>query len=766
MQRKKKEKRRKEYLLYTKARAWELLYEAEEAAREKKKDLAIQLLRKSLRIYPQFLEGYVYLGFLYIYTGDYKSALRTLLVAKRINPRSHELYYYLGLAYVHLDMLKEAIESYKFLLSLMKEEPAIVDKKIKKEEIRERISILKSMLKDKKRAPLFPQEELPSPAEKKKEKKEELQETEEQEIPLNSLLANLKISKSFAFIKNDSLFKKLSEEKYEPFRWYELRVKGNEILLLKGFDRLLCLNQIRNVKKFWYQIETVKKTLKYFRGRVLLCDEVGLGKTVEAGMILKEYLIRGLVRKVLILVPPSLIVQWKDEMASKFDIKFVTTDDKSYQEEKNKFWTKHSLIISSINIAKARKNFKIITGIDYDMIIVDEAHHLKNRNSLNWKFVNSLRKKFILLLTATPIHNNLMELYNLITLLKPGQLKTPSSFRKSFVLRGDPRIPKNRERLRELLSETMIRNTRSLANIDLPKRYATTIKIRLDDDEGSFYEALTNFVRERCLLGTLNKFTASLLQMEAGSSPFAVRSTLLKLREAPHLSSRALRETEDLVNLSNLKRCRKVEKLIEILSKTSEKVIVFTNYLPTQKFLAERLTRSGIEYSLFNGHLSVSEKEKSINLFQKRVKVLISTEIGGEGKNLHFCNTMINYDLPWNPMRIEQRIGRIHRIGQKRDVFIFNLSAQGTVEDYILQILDEKINMFQLVLGETEMILGNLDKQKDFSEIIMDIWLQSSDEKERKKGFEELGSKLVEAKKRYLEVKKYDEEILQHDYEL
>jgi len=495
-------------------------------------------------------------------------------------------------------------------------------------------------------------------------------------------------------------------------------------------------------------------------------DEVGLGKTIEAGMILKEYLIRGLVKKVLVLVPPSLVIQWKDEMASKFNIKFVTTDDKYYEEEKEKLWKKNNLVIASLNMAKSKKNSEIITRIDYDMVIADEAHHLKNRNTLNWKFVNSLKKKFILLLTATPVHNNLMELYNLITLLKPGQLKTPSSFRRSFVLKGDSRIPINREKLRELLSEVMIRNTRSLANINLPKRYATTIKIKLDEDERVFYETLSNFVKESYLSHKLDKFTATLLQMEAGSSPFAVRSTLFKLRERKRDSFEAVGKIEEILHSFEIQDSRKAEKLMEILSKGSEKIIVFTNYLKTQKFLADKLNQAGIEYSLFNGRLSIKEKEASIDSFQKKARVLISTEIGGEGKNLQFCNTMVNYDLPWNPMRIEQRIGRLHRIGQTRDVFIFNLSTEETVEDYILGILDKKINMFELVLGEMEMILGNLDDSRNFSEIVMDIWTRAQDKEGRKREFEKLGEELLKAKKRYLQIKSYDEEILQHDYEL
>jgi len=656
-------------------------------------------------------------------------------------------------------MPEKALNSYESLISLLKKKKLSEDEKKIKEEVEKRILVLKFTLKEEKEktevAKFLPQKE---------EKK--LEEVEKSKISLEDLLSKLKISKSFNFRKDSLLIEKLKREDYDPFRLYKVKTWGSELSLLKGFDRLLCLQSIRRTRKFWYQIETVKKTLKYFRGRVLLCDEVGLGKTIEAGMILKEYLIRGLVKKVLVLVPPSLIIQWKDEMDSKFNLQFTTTDDRAYKEEKEDFWKKNNLIIASLNIAKSEKNSKIVAKIEYDMVVVDEAHHLKNRNTLNWKFVNSLKKKFILLLTATPVHNNLMELYNLITLLKPGQLKTPSSFRQSFVLKGDSRVPINREKLRELLSEVMIRNTRSLANINLPKRFATTIKIRLNEDERAFYEVLSNFVKESYLSNELDKFSATLLQMEAGSSPFAVQSTLSHLKESERLSPQIVDKIEEILHSFNIQNSRKAEKLMEILSKNNEKIIVFTNYIETQKFLADKLNSAGIEYSLFNGRLSVQEKEKSINSFQEKTRVLISSEIGGEGKNLHFCNTMINYDLPWNPMRIEQRIGRLHRIGQKRDVFIFNLSAEGTVEDYLLDILDKKINMFQLVLGEMDMILGNLNDSRDFSEVIMDIWTHSFDKEDREKKFKELGEELINAKKRYLEIKKYDGEILQHDYEL
>ncbi|KJU84613.1 helicase domain-containing protein, partial [Candidatus Magnetobacterium bavaricum] len=144
----------------------------------------------------------------------------------------------------------------------------------------------------------------------------------------------------------------------------------------------------------------------------------------------------------------------------------------------------------------------------------------------------------------------------------------------------------------------------------------------------------------------------------------------------------------------------------------------------------------------------------------------VCTEVGGEGRNMQFCNTMINYDLPWNPMRIEQRIGRIHRIGQERDVFIFNLAVKGSIESYILDVLDSKINMFELVIGEIEPILGHYADDKDFEDIVMEMWLNSNDPEALKKGFELMGDDLVKAKEQYIKTKALDSEIFGDDFEV
>src|SRR5699024_8652271 len=151
-------------------------------------------------------------------------------------------------------------------------------------------------------------------------------------------------------------------------------------------------------------------------------DEVGLGKTVEAGMAMLEYIMRGLARRIMILVPPSLVEQWENEMKRKFNQDFVRADQPEFKKMGAKAWGHYQKIIASIDTAKLKHHREAINENYYDLVIVDEAHHLKNRRTLKWQFVNGLNKKYIFLLTATPVQNHLEELYNLITLLKPGQL--------------------------------------------------------------------------------------------------------------------------------------------------------------------------------------------------------------------------------------------------------------------------------------------------------------------------------------------------------
>ena len=523
-----------------------------------------------------------------------------------------------------------------------------------------------------------------------------------------------------------------------------------------GFDELLCLNAINNVQRYWYQIETVKKVLKYFRGRVLLCDEVGLGKTIEAGMVIKEYLMRNMVRNVLILTPSALVSQWKEEMETKFGIEFMTTDDVEASEDPEKFWSGKYLIVS-LNLAKSKKNMPIVTRGFYDLVVVDEAHHLRNRATQAWKLINQIQKRFILLLSATPLQNNLIELFNLITLLKPGQFKTEKLFRQEYLMKGNLRKPSNRDKMRELLRDVMIRNTRSIIDLKLPRRFATTLRIEPAETERKIYQGLNNYLRK----DGLNRLTLNLLLREAGSSPFALKESLLQMPGEDGEKQRIIELVDSLEEVS------KGKALLDLVRKNSEdKKVIFTQYVKSLEYITDLFRRNGIRHVIFKGALTAREKNAAIEQFRDEAPVLVSTESGGEGRNLQFCNTLINFDLPWNPMRIEQRIGRLHRIGQTRDVFVFNLSVKETLEDYVIDLLDNKINMFEMVIGEIEPILGHLEKEENFEDLVMGIWLKSANDGEVKAGFEKLGDDLVKAKNEYLRTKSFDSEIFGEDYEI
>ena len=263
--------------------------------------------------------------------------------------------------------------------------------------------------------------------------------------------------------------------------------------LFRGFEELLCLDGLKGVEHLPHQIETVRKVLSHFRGRVLLGEEDGLGKTIEACLLLREYILRGMVRRVLILVPAALTMQWHDELAGKFQLDFKLPPTTAGPD----FWSGHDRILASLALAKSRKHAQAVAQQHWDLVIVDEAHHCKSRQTRNWQLVNSLQRKHLFLLTATPVQNNLIELYNLLTLLEPGHLKTESDFKRSYVTPGNPRDPRNRERLRALLSEVMVRNTRSLVNLKLPRRYAQTFEVTPGEAEARLYRHLDSYLRWR-----------------------------------------------------------------------------------------------------------------------------------------------------------------------------------------------------------------------------------------------------------------------------
>ena len=550
-----------------------------------------------------------------------------------------------------------------------------------------------------------------------------------------------------------------------PWDRYEVALETQSIRFSDSFENLICLAGLHNIQSLWYQEETARKVLKTFRGRALLSDEVGLGKTIEAAIVLKEYIQRGMVKSALILTPTPLVSQWREELKTKFDLEFPSTDDPEFRKKEHGFWDR-PFVLASINQAKSKRNYAAVSGREYDMVIVDEAHHLKNRNTLNWKLVNALKKRFLLLLTATPVENNLMELYNLITLLKPGQLKTATAFREAFMTKGDPTSPQNRVRLKGLLGQVMIRNTRALANINIPPRFAETIRVEPTASERELYERISNLVHDINRAGG-NQLLLKTLLAEAGSSPRAVALTLSRTLDKRELPDDHARQAEAIFNLSrSMTDTRKNRILLKLIRSAPGKKIIFVKYLGTLEHVTTFLGEEKIAHAVFHGGMPNLVKDAQIKEFQESKDILVTTEIGGEGRNLQFCHQMVNYDLPWNPMKIEQRIGRIHRIGQQNEVRIFNMCASGSIEDYILEILDRKINMFEMVIGEIDMILGRVRGEKDFADRVYDIWQQAASSTEREQGFAKLAAQLKRSKTQYQTTRELDEKLFGENYEL
>jgi SNF2 family DNA or RNA helicase len=599
-----------------------------------------------------------------------------------------------------------------------------------------------------------------------------------------------------------ALFKAVSAGKFASRELYRLRLQAEYAQLVSGFDELICLDLLK-FAPFDYQTRAAQIMLRRFRGRGMFCDEVGLGKTIEAGLVIKEYLARNIAQRLMVVTPASLVEQWREELAVKFGLTgFVTTADADFRAAGAQAWERFPMLIASLATARRAEHRTRISGISYDLIVVDEAHHLKNRNSASWKFVNELQRKYIVLLTATPVENNLDELYNLITLLKPGQLRTPREFRKQFVVKGDPRLPKNRGQLRELLGDVMVRHTRSQVNIKLPPRQANTIRLNLSPDEAAFYKAVSDYVRgalapsvrdhevetdegqngpggelnsdaqktpiKEGSLRQVDRFALLTLQREIGSSPQSAEPTLRSLAKRAgddetrrHLLALADQSTQ----IESWAKAEALEKLLKtILHDPTEKVIIFTHFRRTLDRLAELLRRMDVDFVAYQGDMDMASKNQAIADFEGRASVLLSTEAAGEGRNLQFCRVMINFDIPWNPMRIEQRVGRIHRIGQTRDVRIYNLSARGTVEDYLLEILDQKLNMFELVIGEMDMILGQLSDERDFEDLLVDIWVGAQNAEDLRVKFDQLGETLIEARKAHQKTQEYDEALFGEDF--
>jgi SNF2 family DNA or RNA helicase len=312
----------------------------------------------------------------------------------------------------------------------------------------------------------------------------------------------------------------------------------------------------------------------------------------------------------------------------------------------------------------------------------------------------------------------------------------------------------------------MIRNRRSRVAVRFPPRKAAIYSLELSPAERRLYDNVTAYIREklqqdRIAADTKRKSTGFLrmtlmtLQKELCSSPQAVARTLKKMVDRqtdPDL-------VEQLVLAWGIPQGRKVEATLSILEQHPGKFLIFTDYLPTLHALGHTLQAAGYQTVLFHGGMSALERVEAVRTFQRSARVMISTRSGGEGHNLQFCHQMINFDLPWNPMRIEQRVGRLHRLGQQEPVTIFNLAATNTIEAYLLDLLAHKIRMFELVIGELDLILGELGDERSFERYIEAAWADSQSEAELAQMVAELEKILAQAQVTYQEIRSASDEL-------
>lgn len=537
----------------------------------------------------------------------------------------------------------------------------------------------------------------------------------------------------------------IRRNQYTSWDWQKLARLGEDLSIVSDSPHLICPVHLAShwksvgVIPYPHQLDTAQRVIHNMDGRAILADEVGLGKTIEAGIILKEYMLRGLVRRALILTPAALCWQWFEELREKFRIP-ATLQRSQYD------WERCNCIIASLDTAKREPHISQVLSMDWDLLIVDEAHKLKNSRTQNWQFVNNIHKKYFLMLTATPVQNDLKELYNLITLLKPGQLGTYSAFKQRFVV--DKRTPRDTKALRLLLGEVMIRNRRGAGTIQFTKRIVHSVPVELTTAERKLYLSVHSFIRsqmQKLLAERRTILPYIILLREVCSSSWAAALTLKKLNEKihPNVDTELMALLEQAVNIET---SAKVQRLLELLSSLEGKAIVFTEYRGTQAFIKKHLEATGFGVVTFDGSLSASRKEFTKFLFRRYGDVLVSTESGGEGINLQYCNNVINFDLPWNPMRLEQRIGRVHRLGQTKDVYVFNFATQGTIEEHLLRLLHEKINMFEMVVGELDAILTQLHLDKSFESRIIDICIRSETEKDLAREFNDFGDSILKAR--------------------
>ncbi len=536
-----------------------------------------------------------------------------------------------------------------------------------------------------------------------------------------------------------------------------------------------------------HQVEAASFALDSIsRGGCMLADEVGLGKTIEAGLTIGQLVAEGK-NRILILAPATLRAQWNSELKEKFDLESVLVDGRTVRATGNCFDQPFPVICSH---PFAANKAALLAEIPWDLVIIDEAHRLRNAHKPGHKTGQALRAALQgrpkLLLTATPLQNDLMELFGLMSLLDEQILGPEHAFRSRYQV--DPEagglkedsVAELKERLAPVVQRTLRRQVREY--VRYTHRRSIVEDFAPSPEEQDLYEKVSEYLRrsEAAAIEPGRKTLLTLCYRKLlASSTYAIAPTLRKLAEnldkrleAAKLGAQALalfepeeakqfaeegeewsdepgkpanvrtlqNEVWELKQYADLADSIKVnakgEALKRALDRTftvmrahqwPEKALIFTESKRTQQYLFNLLSEHGYrgKISLLSGDLAVTPEERRalVEEFRDRTQILICTEAGAEGLNLQFCNLVVNYDLPWNPQRVEQRIGRCHRYGQQRDVLVINfLNRQNAADARLFELLEKKLNLFDGVFGASDEILGALESGVDFERRVLDIY--------------------------------------------
>lgn len=568
-------------------------------------------------------------------------------------------------------------------------------------------------------------------------------------------------------------------------------------------------------------------------GGIVLADEVGLGKTIEAGLVIKYVLDSG-AKHILISLPATLRKQWEVELDEKFGLKATILDRLSVEKDfySTKYWLEnpkdYQIILASYDYAS--KLIKRFPSVKWDFVVIDEAHNLRNvfHGAKRAKNLYELTKGIPkILLTATPLQNSLSDLHGLIAYIDPRIFGSEKVFNRRYV-NGQDYEGLKRE-LIPVLYRTLRRDVGKY--MDFKKRVCRTVDFKLTPDEVELYMLVNNFLK-RPVLNSIPTSNQSLITLVIrkllASSSFALIETfevlkarLEKLKEGTKSadaqegfdlfwefvedeldeSDFEVEDDEDTIFQKKLiqEELDEVLQIIKIAQRITQnakiialktaiqtafeyqathgipqKVVVFTESKRTQKYIASELRGSGYDDEdilLFNGDFNdtmtgeiyrawqvknygktnygrnVEYKHAIVDYFKNNAKILIVTDAGSEGLNLQFCNTVINYDLPWNPQKIEKRIGRCHRYGQKNDVVAINLlNTENAADQRVYEILSRKFELFEGVFGASDVALGILESGISFEQMILDIYQGCNSPSEFKQAFDRLERKL-EAKR-------------------